>query len=53
MGRRGSGGRADSPLMNPDRTLEQMKSLFVEKLRENGFPGFVARFFASVLKRMK
>ena len=44
-----AGGR----FVNPDMTIEQMKALVVEKLREKGFPTFVGRFFASGLKRLK
>lgn len=39
--------------MNPDMTVDQMKALVVEKLREMGYPGFVARFFASGIPRLK
>ena len=38
---------------NPDMTIDQMKALVVEKLREKGFPKFVANFFANGLKRLK
>lgn len=38
---------------NPDMTVDQMKALVVEKLREKGFPKLVAIFFASGLKRLK
>jgi hypothetical protein len=34
-------------------TVDQMKALVVEKLREKGLPKFVAIFFASGLKRLK
>jgi hypothetical protein len=39
--------------VTPDMTIDQMKRLVVEKLRERGFPKFVANFFASGLKRLK
>ena len=39
--------------MNPDMTVGQMKALVVEKLRERGFPKFVASFFASGIPRLK
>jgi hypothetical protein len=34
-------------------SLDEMKTLVVEKLRERGFPRFVASFFASGLGRLK
>ena len=30
-----------------------MRALVIERLRERGHPGFAARFFASVLDRLK
>jgi hypothetical protein len=39
------GGR----FVNPDMTIDGMRALVIEKLREKGFPKFVARFFASGL----
>lgn len=39
--------------VNPEMTVDQMKSLVIEKLREKGFPKFVALFFASGLRRLK
>ncbi len=43
------GGR----FVNPDMTVDAMRALVIEKLRERGYPGFVARFFASGLDRLK
>ncbi|MCX7168511.1 MAG: zinc ribbon domain-containing protein [Rhodocyclales bacterium] len=39
--------------VNPDMSMEEMKALVFEKLRERGFPKFVAGFFASGLGRLK
>jgi hypothetical protein len=39
--------------VNPDMTLAEMRALVIRKLREKGFPGFVARFFASGLNRLE
>ena len=44
---------ANGSFMNPSMTIDEMKALVVEKLREKGFPKFVAGFFASGLKRLK
>ena len=44
---------SDGEFFNPDMTIDQMKALVVEKLRQKGFPNFVANFFASGLKRLK
>jgi hypothetical protein len=43
------GGR----FVSPDMTIDEMRALVIEKLRERGYPGFVARFFASGLDRLK
>ena len=43
----------DGGFVNPSMTVDQMKTLVVEKLREKGFPKFVAMFFAIGLKRLK
>lgn len=43
------GGR----FVNPDMNIGEMRALVIEKLRERGYPGFVARFFASGLDRLK
>jgi len=37
----------------PDMTIEEMRTLVMEKLGEQGFPRFVARFFASGLGRLE
>lgn len=39
--------------MNPDMSMEEMKALMIEKLRERGFPRFVASFIASGIGRLK
>jgi len=39
--------------VNPDITMEEMKTLVVEKLQEKRFPKFVAKFFSSGLGRLK
>lgn len=44
---------SDGKFFNPGMTIDQMKALVVEKLREKGFPKFVANFLASGLKRLK
>ena len=44
-----AGGR----FVSPDMTIDEMRALVIEKLRERGYPGFVARFFASGLDRLK
>jgi Putative zinc ribbon domain len=38
--------------VNPNMTIEEMRALVIEKLREKGFPKFVARFFASGLDKL-
>ncbi len=43
----------EGTFVQPDMTIEQMRDLVVEKLREKGFPKFVAVFFASGLKRLR
>jgi hypothetical protein len=35
--------------VNPNMTIEEMRALVIEKLRERGFPKFIARIFASGL----
>jgi hypothetical protein len=64
---KGSGTNADGSLsneycsycyvngvfVNPDMTIEEMKTLVVRKLREKGFPKFVAKYFSSGLGRLK
>jgi hypothetical protein len=39
--------------VDPDRTLDSMRTLVVEKLRERGYPRFAARFFAHGLDRLE
>ena len=39
--------------INPGMTLDEMNALVIGKLQEKGFPKWVARFFASGLKRLK
>ena len=39
--------------VNPDMTIDQMKSLVLGKLQEKGFPKFIANFFLSGLTRLK
>jgi len=39
--------------INPDMTIEEMRALVVDKLRERGFPRIVARMFAAGLGRLK
>jgi len=39
--------------VNPDMTLDEMSALVIDKLRERGFPRFVARMFAAGLGRLK
>ncbi len=36
----------DGKFVSPDMTLEQMQTLVVEKLQEQGMPGFVAKWLA-------
>lgn len=43
----------DGAFVNPEMTLEEMKTLVVEKLREKGFPTFVAKYFASGTGRLR
>jgi hypothetical protein len=38
---------------NPDMTIDGMRTLIVEKLRERGYPRFIARFFTFGLGRLK
>lgn len=44
---------ADGRFLRPDMSLDQMKALVVEKLRERGFPAFVARFFARGVGKLR
>ena len=44
---------ANGKFFQPDMTIDQMKDLVVEKLRERGFPKFVANVFAGGIKNLK
>jgi len=39
--------------VQPDMTMDEMAALVIEKLREKGFPRFIARFFASNLHKLE
>lgn len=39
--------------VNPDMTIEEMRTLVIEKLQEKGFPRFIARIFSGGLHRLK
>jgi hypothetical protein len=39
--------------VNPDMTLDEMKTLVVDKLHERGYPRFIGKFFAGGLKRLE
>lgn len=43
---------ADGKFVSPSMTLEEMRTLVVDKLHEKGYPRFIARFFASGLNRL-
>lgn len=43
----------DGKLVNPDMTIDEMRKLIVEKLREKGYPRFIARFFTVGLDRLQ
>lgn len=43
----------DGSFVDPGMTLDEMKTLVVEKLHERGMPKFVGKFFASGLKRLE
>jgi hypothetical protein len=38
---------------NPDMTVDEMKALIIEKLREKGYPRFIARFFTFGVSQLK
>ena len=38
---------------NPDLTAEQMQKLVKNKLKEMGFPGFIAGFFSMGIPKLK
>ncbi len=44
---------ANGAFIQPDMTVEQMKTLVIEKLGEKGVPKFVGYFFASGLGNLK
>lgn len=44
---------ANGAFIQPDMTVEQMKTLVIEKLNEKGVPKFVGYFFASGLGNLK
>jgi len=39
--------------INPNMTLDEMKALVKGKLKEFGFPGFIAGFFTSNIPKLK
>lgn len=43
----------DGRFINPEMTMDEMRALIVEKLREKGYPRFIARFFTVGLDRLK
>ena len=42
----------DGRFMQPDMTLDEMRTLVVEKLNERGVPKFIGRFFAGNLHKL-
>jgi hypothetical protein len=42
----------DGRFVDPDMTIEEMRTLVIGKLRERGFPEFIAKFFASGLHKL-
>ena len=44
---------ANGAFFQPDMTVDQMKTLVIEKLNEKGIPKFVGYFFASGLRNLK
>jgi hypothetical protein len=38
---------------NPDMTVDEMRVFIIEKLREKGYPRFIARFFTLGLERLQ
>ena len=44
---------ADGKFIQPDMTVDQMKTLVIEKLREKGVPRFAWYFFASGLRSLR
>ena len=43
----------DGAFVAPDMTLEEMKSLVKTKLKEMGFPGFIAAGFTKQIPRLE
>ena len=43
----------DGAWVNPGMTLSEMKALVKEKLREMGFPGFMAGFFTMNMQKLE
>ena len=43
----------DGELLQPDMTLAEMKALVRDKLKEMGFPGFLAGFFTMGISKLE
>ena len=43
----------DGKLVNPEMTIDEMRTLIVKKLGEKGYPRFIARFFTVGLDRLQ
>lgn len=39
--------------VQPDITLDEMKSLVVDNMKKIGFPGFIARFFTKGMSKLE
>jgi len=50
---KGGGTNADGKFTFPDLTVDQMQVRVKEKLREFGFPGFIAGMFTSKIPKLK
>jgi hypothetical protein len=44
---------ADGKFTSPDMTMDEMKTLVKGKMKEMGFPGFLAGFFTSGIPRLQ
>jgi len=44
---------ADGKFLQPDVTAEEMQIFAKEKLKEMGFPGFLARFFTKGIPKLE
>lgn len=44
---------ANGSFISPQMTIGEMRALVIDKLREKGFPRFIARLFAGGLHRLK